>query len=99
MKAQIAVLGGDGIGPEVVAEGLRVLRAVAQTFDHEFETTELPFGGVAIDSQGDPLPGQTLAACLKADAVLLGAIGGPKWSAPTARVRPEQGLLKLRKEL
>jgi 3-isopropylmalate dehydrogenase len=99
MKAQIAVLGGDGIGPEVVAEGLRVLRAVAQAFGHEFETTELPFGGVAIDSHGDPLPQETLAACLKADAVLLGAIGGPKWSAPTAKVRPEQGLLKIRKEL
>ena len=99
MKAQIAVLGGDGIGPEVVAEGLRVLRAVGQTFGHEFELTELPFGGVAIDSQGDPLPAETLAACLKADAVLLGAIGGPKWSAPTAKVRPEQGLLKIRKEL
>jgi len=99
MKAQIAVLGGDGIGPEVVAEGLRVLRAVGQTFGHEFGLTELPFGGIAIDSHGDPLPAETLAACLKADAVLLGAIGGPKWSAPTAKVRPEQGLLKIRKEL
>lgn len=99
MKAHIAVLGGDGIGPEVVAEGLRVLRAVGQSFRHEFGLTELPFGGVAIDSQGDPLPPETLAGCLKADAVLLGAIGGPKWSSPTAKVRPEQGLLKLRKEL
>jgi 3-isopropylmalate dehydrogenase len=99
MKAHIAVLGGDGIGPEVVAEGLRVLQTIAKTFGHEFETTELPFGGAAIDSHGDPLPAQTLGACLKADAVLLGAIGGPKWSAPTAKVRPEQGLLKLRKEL
>jgi 3-isopropylmalate dehydrogenase len=99
MKAQIAVLGGDGIGPEVVAEGLRVLGAVGQAFSHEFVTRELPFGGVAIDSHGDPLPPDTLAACLKADAVLLGAIGGPKWSAPSAKVRPEQGLLGLRKEL
>jgi len=99
MKAQIAVLGGDGIGPEVVAEGLRVLRAVGQSFGHEFSLTELPFGGVAIDSHGDPLPSETLAACLKADAVLLGAIGGPKWSAPSAKVRPEQGLLKIRKDL
>ena len=99
MKAQIAVLGGDGIGPEVVAEGLRVLRAVAQSFGHEFVLTEFPFGGAAIDSHGDPLPPETLRACLQADAVLLGAIGGPKWSAPTAKVRPEQGLLKLRKEL
>jgi 3-isopropylmalate dehydrogenase len=99
MKAQIAVLGGDGIGPEVVAEGLRVLRAVGQSFGHEFTLTELPFGGVAIDSHGDPLPPETLAACMKADAVLLGAIGGPKWSAPSAKVRPEQGLLKIRKDL
>ena len=99
MKAHIAVLGGDGIGPEVVAEGLRVLAAVEKTFDHSFELTELPFGGVAIDSHGDPLPPETLRVCLKADAVLLGAIGGPKWSAPTAKVRPEQGLLKIRKEL
>jgi len=99
MKAHIAVLGGDGIGPEVVAEGLRVLRAVAGTYGHELGISELPFGGVAIDSHGDPLPPETLRACLQADAVLLGAIGGPKWSAPTAKVRPEQGLLKLRKEL
>jgi 3-isopropylmalate dehydrogenase len=99
MKAHIAVLGGDGIGPEVVAEGLRVLRAVEKSFGHSFELTDLPFGGVAIDSHGDPLPAETLRVCLAADAVLLGAIGGPKWSAPTAKVRPEQGLLKLRKEL
>lgn len=99
MRAQIAVLGGDGIGPEVVAEGLRVLQTIGQTFGHQFSLTELPFGGVAIDAHGDPLPAATLEGCLKADAVLLGAIGGPKWSAPTAKVRPEQGLLKLRKEL
>ena len=99
MKAHIAVLGGDGIGPEVVAEGLRVLHAVEKSFGHTFELTELPFGGVAIDSHGDPLPSETLRVCLAADAVLLGAIGGPKWSSPSAKVRPEQGLLKLRKEL
>ncbi|HVW68348.1 MAG TPA: 3-isopropylmalate dehydrogenase [Steroidobacteraceae bacterium] len=99
MKARIAVLGGDGIGPEVVAEGLRCLRAVGQTFGHEFTLADLPFGGAAIDLTGDPLPPDTLQGCLKADAVLLGAIGGPKWSAPTAKVRPEQGLLRLRKEL
>ena len=96
MKAHIAVLGGDGIGPEVVAEGLRVLAAIEKTFGHTFELTELPFGGVAIDSHGDPLPAETLRVCLKSDAILLGAIGGPKWSAPTAKVRPEQGLLKIR---
>ncbi len=99
MKARIAVLPGDGIGPEVVAQGLRCLRAVADAFGHEFALTELPFGGAAIDLCGDPLPESTLKGCLEADAVLLGAIGGPKWSAPEARVRPEQGLLGLRKAL
>ena len=99
MKARIAVLPGDGIGPEVIAEGVRCLRALAESFGHELDLVELPFGGVAIDAFGDPLPADTLQACLRADAVLLGAIGGPKWSAPTAKVRPEQGLLQLRKEL
>jgi 3-isopropylmalate dehydrogenase len=99
MKARIAVLGGDGIGPEVVAEALRCLDAVSKTFGHEFTLSSQPFGGAAIDTSGDPLPPGTLQACLEADAVLLGAIGGPKWSAPSAKVRPEQGLLRLRKEL
>jgi 3-isopropylmalate dehydrogenase len=99
MRARIAVLPGDGIGPEVIAEGLRCLHAIAERFGHDFALTELPFGGSAIDRHGDPLPTATLEACLAADAVLLGAIGGPKWSAPDARVRPEQGLLRLRKEL
>jgi 3-isopropylmalate dehydrogenase len=99
MKARIAVLGGDGIGPEVVAEALRCLDAVAKSFGHEFALTSLPFGGAAIDAYGDPLPSNTLQACLEADAVLLGAIGGPKWSSPGAKVRPEQGLLRLRREL
>jgi 3-isopropylmalate dehydrogenase len=99
MRARIAVLPGDGIGPEVIAAGLDCLRAVAARFGHELELTELPFGGAAIDAHGDPLPPATLAACKAADAVLLGAIGGPKWSAPDAPLRPEAGLLKLRKEL
>ncbi len=99
MRARIAVLGGDGIGPEVVAEGLRCLRALAGSFGHELELEELPFGGAAIDACGEPLPARTLAACLAADAVLLGAIGGPRWSQPGAKVRPEQGLLRLRREL
>ncbi len=99
MKARIAVLPGDGIGPEVIAEGVRVLRALGAGFGHEFELTELPFGGAAIDSHGDPLPPSTLSACREADAVLLGAIGGPRWSGPEARVRPEQGLLRLRAAL
>jgi 3-isopropylmalate dehydrogenase len=99
MKASIAVMGGDGIGPEVVAESLRCLEAIGSSFRHEFATTQLPFGGAAIDACGDPLPASTLQRCLEADAILLGAIGGPKWSAPDAKVRPEQGLLRLRKEL
>jgi 3-isopropylmalate dehydrogenase len=99
MKARIAVLGGDGIGPEVVAEGLRCLDAVAAAYGHEFSLSQLSFGGAAIDATGDPLPSATLESCLEADAILLGAIGGPKWSAPDAKVRPEQGLLRLRKEL
>ncbi len=99
MRAQVAVLPGDGIGPEVIAEGVRCLEAIARRFGHQFELTALPFGGAAIDSHGDPLPEATLRACLAADAVLLGAIGGPKWSAPQAPLRPEAGLLRLRKEL
>jgi 3-isopropylmalate dehydrogenase len=99
MRARIAVLPGDGIGPEVIAGALLCLRAVATRFGHELELEELPFGGAAIDSHGDPLPPATLAACRAADAVLLGAIGGPKWSAPDAPVRPEAGLLRLRREL
>jgi 3-isopropylmalate dehydrogenase len=99
MKAHIAVLPGDGIGPEVIAEGARCLHALAQRHGHTFTLTELPFGGAAIDLSGEPLPAQTLATCLAADAVLLGAIGGPKWSAPEATVRPEQGLLALRSAL
>jgi 3-isopropylmalate dehydrogenase len=99
MRARIAVLPGDGIGPEVTAEGIRCLERIAEMFGHGFELQTLPFGGAAIDSAGDPLPSETLRACLAADAVLLGAIGGPRWSAPDARLRPEAGLLRLRKEL
>jgi 3-isopropylmalate dehydrogenase len=99
MKARIAVLPGDGIGPEVTAEGVRCLEAIEQRFGHAFELTSYPFGGAAIDAHRDPLPPATLRGCLEAQAVLLGAIGGPKWSAPDAALRPEAGLLKLRREL
>jgi 3-isopropylmalate dehydrogenase len=99
MRALIAVLPGDGIGPEVIAEGVRCLDAIGTRYGHELILRELPFGGAAIDASGDPLPPATLEACLAADAVLLGAIGGPKWSAPGATVRPEAGLLRLRREL
>jgi isocitrate/isopropylmalate dehydrogenase len=99
MNASITVLGGDGIGPEVTAEGVRCLQAIGQRFGHEFTLTEQPFGGAAIDLTGEPLPRSTLDSCLAADAILLGAIGGPAWSAPDAKVRPETGLLGLRKAL
>ncbi len=99
MKASLAVIPGDGVGPEVTAEAVRVLQAIAAGFGHEFTLHEAPFGGIAIDECGDPLPPDTLELCRAADAVLLGAIGGPRWSAPDARVRPEQGLLRLRKAL
>ena len=98
MKAKIAVLPGDGIGPEVVAEGVRVLRAVEKRHGHAFELESFDFGGAAIDAHGDGLPPHTLAGCLTADGILLGAIGGPKWG-PTAPVRPEPALLRLRAEL
>jgi 3-isopropylmalate dehydrogenase len=96
MKALIAVLPGDGIGPEVVGEAVRVLRAVGERFGHSFELREAPFGGAAIDAAGVPLPADTLALCRAADAVLLGAVGGPRWES---KPRPEEGLLALRKEL
>lgn len=99
MNAKIVLLPGDGIGPEIVAEGAKVLRAVAERFGHAFELTTCPMGGNAIDDFGTPLPDDTLSACRQSDAMLLGAVGGPKWDDPTAKVRPEQGLLKLRKEL
>ena len=99
MRARIAVLPGDGIGPEVIAQGLACLSAIARRFGHDFELTEFPFGGAAIEAHADPLPAHTLQGCRSADAVLLGAIGGPKWSGPQARVRPEQGLLRLRAAL
>jgi len=95
----IALLPGDGIGPEVVAEGVRVLRAVAERWDHPLELREGLIGGCALDARGTPLPPDTIELCKSADAVLLGAVGGPRWDNPDARLRPEQGLLGLRKEL
>jgi len=99
MKAKITVLPGDGIGPEVTAAAVDVLRSVAARHGHEFAFDEQPMGGIAIDLHGEPLPPATLASCKAADAVLLGAVGGPKWSDPNAKVRPEQGLLALRAAL
>src|SRR5665647_2097308 len=100
MKKNIAVISGDGIGPEVIRETIKVLNAVALKFHHQFNFTHCLMGAVAIDSTGDPLPQNTIDTCRKSDAVLLGAIGHPKYdNDPTAKVRPEQGLLRLRKEL
>ncbi len=95
----VAVLPGDGIGPEVVAEGTRVLRAVAETWGHEVALREGLIGGCAIDAHRTALPDETLRLCREADAVLLGAVGGPRWDDPAAPVRPEQGLLGLRQSL
>ena len=100
VSKRIAVLPGDGIGPEVCGEAVRVLKAVAERFGHHFTFDYQLMGACAIDATGSPLPDATLAACYGADAVLLGAIGDPKYdNNPSAKVRPEQGLLKLRKSL
>ena len=96
---KVAVLPGDGIGPEVVSEGVRILRAVALRYDHTIELDEGLIGGCALDARGTPLPPETIDLCLSADAVLLGAVGGPRWDDPAAHMRPEQGLLGLRREL
>jgi 3-isopropylmalate dehydrogenase len=99
MNANILVLGGDGIGPEVTRAGVAVLDSIGHRFGHEFELSHALIGGAALDATGDPLPPDTLARCRESDAILLGAVGGPKWSDPNATVRPEQGLLKLRQSL
>src|SRR5512137_2640029 len=99
MKASLVLLPGDGIGPEVVAEAVRLLDTVARKYGHTFSYTERLMGGCAIDRYGVALTDETLADCRAADAVLLGAVGGPKWDDPAAKVRPEQGLLALRKGL
>ncbi|MBB5209285.1 3-isopropylmalate dehydrogenase [Chiayiivirga flava] len=99
MKSTIALLPGDGIGPEVCVQARALIDAVATRFNHDFAIEEALIGGAAIDAHADPLPPATVAVCERADAVLLGAVGGPKWSDPNARVRPEQGLLKLRATL
>ncbi len=97
MKATITVLPGDGIGPEVTASAVEVLSKIAGKFGHEFAFQQALMGGCAIDATGVPLPDETLRVCEQGEAILLGAVGGPQWDNPTAAVRPEQGLLKLRK--
>src|SRR5215831_4806527 len=100
MRKNIVVIEGDGIGPEVTRQSLKVLNAVADKFGHEFEYEYCLMGAVAIDKTGNPLPDETIEAALKSDAILFGAIGHPKYdNDPSAKVRPEQGLLKLRKSL
>jgi 3-isopropylmalate dehydrogenase len=99
LKANITLLPGDGIGPEVVAQAVRVLEAVAAAFGHTFVFSERLMGGCSIDRFGVALTDEVLADCQAGHAVLLGAVGGPKWDDPQAKVRPEQGLLGLRKGL
>ncbi len=99
MNAKITLLPGDGIGPEIVETTVQVMDAVASKFGHAFEYESHLLGGIAIDETGTALPDETIAGCKRADAVLLGAVGGPKWDDPNATVRPEQGLLGMRKAL
>jgi 3-isopropylmalate dehydrogenase len=99
VDALITILPGDGIGPEVTAAGQTVLQCIADEFGHRFNMPSHLVGGAAIDATLDPFPPDTIASCRESDAVLLGAVGGPKWSDPNAKVRPEQGLLSMRAEL
>ncbi len=100
MEKKIAIIFGDGIGPEVTRQSIKVLNAVASKYQHKFKYSYGLMGAVAIDKTGDPLPQKTLDICIQSDAILFGAIGHPKYdNSPSAKVRPEQGLLKLRKEL
>jgi 3-isopropylmalate dehydrogenase len=99
MEVNITILPGDGIGPEVIQAAVNVLETITTRYGHHFRLEQYPIGGEALDASGDPLPESTLKACQEADAVLLGAVGGPKWDDPAAKVRPELGLLGLRKSL
>ena len=99
MKANIVLLPGDGVGPEVVSSTRQVLDAVAKRHGHALTYSSHPIGGIAIDETGNPLPDSTLDAAKKADAILLGAVGGPKWDDPNAKTRPEKGLLAIRQGL
>ena len=99
LNKKIVLLPGDGIGPEIMQAAVRVLKECAAEFGHQFSFAEFLFGGCAIDATGEPLPSETLAACRSADAILLGAIGGPKWDTVPLTHRPETGLLALRKAL
>jgi len=99
LDLKIAVIGGDGIGPEVTAESVKVLDAIGRRYGHEFEWRTGEMGGCAIDKFGTPLPNETMDTILGCDAILFGAVGGPKWDDPRAKTRPEDGILRIRKEL
>ncbi len=98
-KYKIAVIPGDGIGPEIVKAGIKVLNKIAEKYNHQFEYEEVFMGGCAIDKFGEPLPDKELEKCLKSDSIILGAVGGPKWDNVETQKRPEKGLLKLRQKL
>ncbi len=99
MNFNLIVLPGDGVGPEVIAQAVKVLQAIGKRYGHVFDLNRRLVGGAAIDAEGAALSEETLRLCKKANAVLLGAVGGPKWDDPLAKVRPEDGLLELRKGL
>ena len=99
MKLKITVLPGDGVGPEVASEGVKVLKRIAEKYGHELELLYGDIGGISIDNHGVALTREVLRQCKKSHAVYLGAVGGPKWDDPLSKVRPEDGLLALRKEL
>ncbi len=99
MEARFVLLPGDGIGPEIVSQAKRVLEKVAEKFSHQFAFEECLLGGIAIDQTGEALPQATVDACKASQAILLGAVGGPKWDDPNAKTRPEAGLLAIRKQL
>src|ERR671923_1234454 len=99
MILNITILPGDGIGPEVTQEAVRILETVAETFGHQIAASRKPIGGAALVACNDPLPQDTLNACLASAAVLLGAVGGPAFDSYPRHLRPESGLLRLRREL
>ena len=99
MEKNITVIKGDGIGPEIVSQAMRVLDKIAEKHGHTFHYTEILAGGCAIDAVGKPLPEESLEACLNADSVLLGAVGGPKWDQVDQAIRPEKALLGIRKAM
>ena len=99
MKLNIALLAGDGIGPEVIDQAVKVSNAIAKKYKHEINWTPALTGAAAIDAVGEPYPDETHEICLKADAVLFGAVGGPQWDKVEREKRPEAALLRLRKEL